>query len=353
MSIDWNEIPANPSKPDFSNLLAVLQRRAPARPTLFEFFLNEKLYQRIVPEISLGRGDRMTLYRRNRAAFQRMGYDYFTLTVPGFSFTEAGKVNRAHDKSVSQNEGAVIHSRADLEAFPWPDPENAEYGVLDQLSSDMPEGMKIITSGPGGVLENAIELVGYENLCLMILDDEELAVDIFAAIGSRLVRYYEIAARHEWVGACISNDDWGFKTHTLFSPPQMRRFVFSWHKKIVAAIHAAGKPAILHSCGHFQKVIEDIIEDMQYDGRHSYEDNILPVEQFYELYTLRIATLGGIDLDFVCRAQPEEVYQRSTAMLQQSAGGGSFALGTGNSVPEYVPDQNYFAMIRAAFDLRK
>ena len=31
----------------------------------------------------------------------------------------------------------------------------------------------------------------------------------------------------------------------------------------------------------------------------------------------------------------------------------AYALGAGNSVPEYVPDENYFAMIRAALDLRE
>jgi uroporphyrinogen decarboxylase len=100
------------------------------------------------------------------------------------------------------------------------------------------------------------------------------------------------------------------------------------------------------------KVVDDIIDNMGFDGRHSYEDSILPVEQAYELYHQRIAILGGIDVDFVCRARPEEVYQRSKAMLERTAERGGYALGTGNSVPEYVPDEGYFAMIRAALDLR-
>jgi hypothetical protein len=29
-----------------------------------------------------------------------------------------------------------------------------------------------------------------------------------------------------------------------------------------------------------------------------------------------------------------------------------YALGTGNSVPEYIPDEKYFAMTRAALDER-
>jgi uroporphyrinogen decarboxylase len=127
--------------------------------------------------------------------------------------------------------------------------------------------------------------------------------------------------------------------------------------RIPCRAHRPGHPRrlqtdILHSCGHFSRIIEDVIQDMQFDGRHSYEDGIMPVEEAYELYHQRIAILGGIDVDFVCRASPEQVYRRSRSMLERAAGRGGYALGTGNSVPDYVPDSGYFAMLRAALDMR-
>jgi len=36
-----------------------------------------------------------------------------------------------------------------------------------------------------------------------------------------------------------------------------------------------------------------------------------------------------------------------------AAARGGYGLGTGNSVPEYVPRENYFAMLSAATDLRR
>ena len=126
--------------------------------------------------------------------------------------------------------------------------------------------------------------------------------------------------------------------------------VFPWYRQIVDLSHAAGKRVILHSCGYFENIIEDIIEDMRFDGRHSYEDNIMPVEEAYEKYHDRIAVIGGIDVNFICVSTPGEVYARSKAMLERAADRGGFALGTGNSVPEYIPDQNFFALIRAVMD---
>jgi uroporphyrinogen decarboxylase len=283
------------------------------------------------------------------AAFQRAGYDYLTVKVPGFAFTVG---DQAHEASISQNDGALIFDRKSMEEYPWQEPEDAQYELVEEFAQFVPDNMKMVIWGPGGVLENAISLFGYENLCLLIMDDPDMATELFQEIGSRLERYYKIAAQIDKVGACISNDDWGFKTQTLFSPRAMRKFVFPWHKRIVQQIHATGKPAILHSCGNFSRVINDIVDDMQFDARHSYEDTIWPVEEAYESLHGRIAVLGGIDVDFVCRSSPEAVYERSKAMLMQAKGRGGYALGTGNSVPEYVPDEGYFAMIRAALDLR-
>ena len=96
--------------------------------------------------------------------------------------------------------------------------------------------------------------------------------------------------------------------------------------------------------------MDEIIDDLGFDGKHSFEDKICPVEQAYERWGSRIAILGGIDLDFMCRSDPAAITARSKAILERSAGRGSYALGTGNSVPEYVPDENYFAMVRAALE---
>jgi len=61
----------------------------------------------------------------------------------------------------------------------------------------------------------------------------------------------------------------------------------------------------------------------------------------------KIAVLGGIDVDYVCRMPLDDIYNRCAAMLKKTNCEG-YALGTGNSVPNYLPDENYFAMISAA-----
>ena len=340
---------SSPSRePDFGNLLKVLNRQCPDRPTLFEFFLNEPLYQKLAGGPVATAANRLEQYQNTIRAFRNVGYDYATVRGSDFSFPQG---DRQHASSISANEGALIHDRTSFQAYPWPDPAAFDYSILATIAPHLPNGMKLIVMGPGGVLENVMALVGYDATCYMIMDDPKLATEIFAAIGERLVRHYELAAPYATVGALISNDDWGFKTQPMFSPADMRRFVLPWHRKIAATIHAAGKPAILHSCGCLHALMDDIIDDLKYDGKHSYEDAIMPVEQAYEQWHSRTAILGGLDLDFVCRSTPQAVQERAAAMLTRSAKCGSYALGTGNSVPTYVPPVNYFAMVTAATGL--
>jgi len=341
--------PAIQPQPDFNQLLAVLRREEPPRPTLFEFFLNDRLYDLLADPTPPRLDASLTHTWKVITAFKNAGYDYATFLLSGFDFpSDRQKVAQ----TISINAGGVIKDWASFRAYPWPDPGAADVSMLDMLSDWMPAGMKLVGYGPDGVLENVIKLVGYQDLCYLLSDDERLVQKIFDSVGARLVVYYEILADHPLIGACISNDDWGFKTHTLLSPASLRQFVFPWNRRNVEKVHAAGKPVILHSCGYFEHIIDDIVDEMNFDGRHSYEDAILPVEQAFKRYHRRIAILGGIDVDFICRSRPEAVYQRARALLAQTRQCGGYALGTGNSVPDYVPDQGYFAMLQAALEER-
>jgi len=344
--MNWRELPERNGEPDFDNLVSVLGCRAPERPTLFEFYFNERLYSRI--DNGSYPKDSLDWWRRTVKTFYRLGYDYATVLVPGFRFTDPDALETK--ATFSLNQGAVIRSQKDFDSFRWPNPDDADFDMLNRLAEDLPPGMKLIPYSPDGVLENVIRLMGFDDLCYMLIDDPVLVESVFEQIGSRLFRYYQKALQNECVGACLANDDWGFNSSTLLSPEVLQRYVFPWYKRIVEISHAAGKPAILHSCGYFENIIDSIIDDMHFDGRHSYEDKIMPVEDAYERYNGRIAILGGIDIDFLCSSAPEEIFARAKSMLERTTDRGGYALGTGNSVPEYVPDENFFALIRAAFE---
>jgi len=105
-------------------------------------------------------------------------------------------------------------------------------------------------------------------------------------------------------------------------------------------------PLFLHSCGNLASVMDDIIE-AGVDAKHSFEDQIMPVSEVKRRWGKRISILGGIDVDFLCHATTEQVRGRTLKTLEECAPGGGYALGTGNTVANYIPVKNYLAMLEA------
>ncbi len=332
---------------DFNQLKLVLQRERPDRPVLFEYFTNARLISKFIEKDFRSLNTPAEKIQNIIRFFYATGYDYATIPARYFSPFAFDNQHLTKKETVSLNEATAISDWNTFERFVWPNPEAIGTEILANAEMDLFDGMKMIIPGPGGLLENVINLTGFENLCFMIYENEELAKAIFTEVGSRLLAFYEICSVLPPVGALIVNDDWGFKNQTMLPPDMLRQYVFPWIKKMVEAIHYHGKPAILHSCGNISKVIADIIDDLKFDGKHSFEDNIIPVEEAYSLWHDRIAILGGIDIDFITRNDKESIKNRCQRILEISGSKG-YALGSGNSIPEYVPDENYLAMISAA-----
>lgn len=330
-------------QPDIEALLALLRGEDPGRPVQFEFWLNDRLELRLAPDLA----DADPIARRI-AAYARGGYDLVPMVLTDFAFPRR---RQRHGATISQNAYALIHDRASFDAYPWPDPDVSSGVILDRAIAVLPTGMGLAAVAPDGVLENVTELVGFERLCEMAMDDPELVGEIFDAVGSRILRYYQRMLACPQVRVVIGNDDWGHKGGTMLSPRMMRRWVMPWHDRIVAAAHAASRPAILHSCGRIAPLMDEVIDGLHYDGKHSQEDVIEPVEEALSRWGSRIAIMGGIDVDFLCRAGPEAVRARAEALLQRTAGR-RYALGSGNSIPGYVPDAAWAAMVTPALERR-
>jgi len=334
-------------KPIFENLLKVLRREAPSRPVLMELFMNYTIYSKFCDPKYLDSKNDISGMLMMASAFANLGYDYFTIHPSGFGFPQKG---REHKQTTTLNHEAAIYDKKSFDEYQWPNAEDFNMEHLDKVNPYMPDGMKAVMIGPGGVLENIIGIMGYDNLCTQIYANPELVSDVAENVGKRMVRHYELASEYDVIGAAWGNDDWGFNTQTMLSPKHMREYIFPWHKKIVEVVHSRNKPCILHSCGNPEEVMDDVTDYIKYDGRHSYEDNIMPVEDFYEKYHDRIAVIGGIDVNFIVTKSLEEIKNRSIKMLERTAARGGYALGTGNSVPEYIPVDNYVAMLSAAWE---
>jgi uroporphyrinogen decarboxylase len=142
----------------------------------------------------------------------------------------------------------------------------------------------------------------------------------------------------------------GFRTGTLISPQDLREIVLPWQKRFAEMAHARGVPYFLHSCGNLDAIYADLISTVGIDGKHSFEEAILPVQDFQVRYGDRIAVLGGIDVDILASAAPEQVRAKTRFLIETCGARGRYAVGSGNSVPSYIPVENYVAMVDEALN---
>ncbi|MCI0512237.1 uroporphyrinogen decarboxylase family protein [candidate division KSB1 bacterium] len=331
--------------PNIGNLYRILKREKTERPVLFEFLIDDSILRRHARIFQRAEKGTIAYFAMVIKAFQNLGYDYAPIYPWDTNTLAFEKAHHDSQASYSLNEAALITDRASFERYDWPDPNNGDYRVYEKISAYLPDGMKLMACSYGGLLENAIDICGFDNLCMMTLLEKDLAREIFDHIGKRLVDYYNIVAAFDSVGFCVVNDDWGFKTQTVLSPTLMREYIFPWTRKMIKVIHAHGKPVVFHSCGNLKIIMDAVIDDLKIDAKHSFEDSIYPVEDAYDWWGNRIALLGGIDVDFLCAKTPAEIKARARRLLAKTADAGGYALGSGNSITAYVPEENYLAMI--------
>jgi len=348
-----------PVTPDFEAFRRVITRQGTSQRVHFiELYLDGPVKQGVTGRFGVGadlnRGDPFYELRREIALHQFLGYDLMRLhasesefrTPPGW--VSAGGQALATSKTIQgytvQEHAGPIQVWEDLERFPWPRASRIDPRPFEWMEKNLPEGMKthdLVMQ----VFEATTWLMGYESLFMNLLEEPDLVDALIERIGQSAYEYAEFLCQFDCVGALWGTDDMGFRSMTMVPPEWLRERILPWHRKAAALAHQHGKLYFLHSCGNVDVLMNDLIEDVKIDAKHSFEDAITPVIEFYDRYNLRIGVLGGLDVDFLCRADESTIRRRVRETLDHCMPGGGYALGSGNSITSYIPLENYFAML--------
>ena len=347
-----------PQKPNWPGLVDnILRKGTPDRVYHIELFQDSEVRDAIAERFRLTANldeNDPDYDRRKYIAVQRFcGFDYvigpylMEMPLPLHSIKDTAALARKSGRAFMDEHTGPITSWEDFEKYFWPDPRAAENTVeLEWYEQNLPEDMCIIgQEGFGHFSEMLTWLMGYETLCYALFDQRELV----AAIANRLQEIYEVSLQRilefERVRVVWGSDDMGFKTGLLISPEDTRELVLPGHKLMSEMSHAAGRPYLLHSCGKLTEIIDDLIDTVKIDAKHSFEDTIEDVRQVKRSYGQRVALLGGIDVDFLCRSEEAAIRKRVRETLDICMSGGGYCLGTGNSVANYIPLDNYLTMV--------
>lgn len=346
-----------PFQPDYRHIVDVLRNRRPARLPIYEHIINPGIMERILGvEFAAfqegGRAELKEFFASYCRFFMEMTYDTVSFEV---CITE---ILPGHGAIMGGRPGP-IQSRADFDRYPWDElPERYRRLAgpqFEALAAGLPAGMKAVGGVGNGVFEISEDLVGFQYLPYMMVDDPPLFSDLYRRIGDVMVKIWkDFLERYAGPYAVARmGDDLGFKTGVLLAPTTIREFILPQYRRIIDLVHKSGRPFLWHSCGNIFTVMDEVIA-LGIDAKHSNEDIIAPFDEWIARYGERIGLLGGIDVDVLCGRPPDEVYQdvleKGRRFRNQARG---YALGSGNSIPDYVPVESYLAMIKAAQDIRR
>jgi len=307
----------NSPQPDFTQFLRVLERRQrPARLPFYEHIASPGfIARRTGTAFDRWDASHPDYWRVYVDFWMGLGFDCVPMEIPlncPLPGVEGGPA------SVQSEARVVFRSMADFEAYPWPDESRPiDFEHFETVAGLLPDGARIVGGVCAGPFEWASWMLGIVGMSMALFDDPGLVEAVFARIGALHRSAVRQLATMEGIGALRQGDDLGFKSSTFLRPDDLRRLVFPVYRDMAASAHAAGKPFFLHSCGNLEDVYEDLICGCNIDAKHSFEEAILPVEEFKRLYGRRVTPLGGLDVDVICRSDEAALRAYTRSKVEQ------------------------------------
>jgi uroporphyrinogen decarboxylase len=348
--------------PNFENLKrALLCQGEPDYVPLFEGTIAEDIKSQYLGRPVRGLEDEVDFC-------MRAGYDFVPLTI-GLRQTLRGELTgimgtkevetsvlkaaegnynpfteESNTRMWAEHGQGVICDEDSIEAFPWPKADSFSYDTVERLGKLLPDGAMAIIN-VGYIFTAPWMLMGLEPFCISLATGDGVAQKVIERVGKIQKQVVENLVQFDCVGAIRMPDDLGYTTGVMISPRLLREYIFPWDKQIGDVVKQAGLMYLYHSDGRLYDVMDDLV-DCGFCAIHPCEPASMDIAELKRKYHGRLCVCGNIDLDSTLTlGTPADVEEEVKMRIRTLAPGGGYCCGASNSVPEYVPFDNYIAMI--------
>lgn len=343
-------------EPDYRHIIDAAYNREAKRLPLYEHGFDATVVEKIlgrevVPLLTGNLADKTEGLRRVCKFAVRHGYDCIPFEALVCSIIQDGQGIMGHGKT-------LVSTMDELERYPWHE-KKAEYidkfrESFEALRAALPSGMKAVGGIGNGLFETVQDFIPYQDLALIQIDEPDMFAELWRRVGDLQFSLWSwLLENHaDCFAVCRFGDDLGFKSALLLNPADIRTHILPQYKRIVDLVHANGKPFLLHSCGRIYDVMDDLIDIVGIDAKHSNEDAIDTFDVWVDRYGDRIGNFGGVDMNVLTNDTPDEVKAYMNALLPKLKGRGGIAVGSGNQISWYTVPENFIAMTEAVGEWR-
>ena len=265
------------------------------------------------------------------------------------------EVGGARYLEVSHYPLAGVRTVAEVDAYPWPDPETYDFDEVARQAEAAGDHYVVNVGhrlNRTGVLKCATYLRGMDAFLMDLALRPELArviirhvTDYYLAHNERIFR-----AARGLVDAFLMGDDFGTQTGLLVGRPCWREFFAPSLREFAALARDYGLTVMIHSCGGVRELIDDLIElGVEVLNPVQVRAAGMEVEGLKKDFGSRISFYGAIDIqEMLPHGSVEEVENEVERTIEVLGRGGGYILCSTHNIQPDTPVENILAMYRTA-----
>ena len=209
-------------------------------------------------------------------------------------------------------------------------------------------GCYILVTIWGSHFEKAQFLRGIENFLADMGGTPEFSQKLLDTIIRKNIVMLENFINIPEIDGILLGSDWGSQKSMLISPDMWREMIAPGELKEYKLIKSAGKDVWIHSCGHIEPIIPDLI-DMGVDVLNPVQPECMDIYKIKEQYGKNITYWGGIRTQVsLPLGSVEDVIEESEKVIKGLSSGGGYITASSQQIQSDVPYENLCALLETA-----
>lgn len=271
---------------------------------------------------------------------KRMGWEDFRIAVP--SRRPGSSIAIASDGTRHYVQGGPVDIAA-LRAQPEPDFATALKAGRERVAAARDAGMVTMAYLPWAF--HAVNTaIGLGNFALLTYDDPGYITELLDWVEEGVRQAIREVVIPLGLDVVLFDGDCAFKNGLMVNPAMFRSLVFEPTRQTVQLLRDAEIIYTLHSDGKADDVLPLLIE-LGFSCFHGVEAAANDLADIKSRFGHEIALCGNMDVVFLSRASVPEVRVSTERMLAIGAAGGLYIAACNTSPLDYIPYENYLAMV--------
>ena len=208
-------------------------------------------------------------------------------------------------------------------------------------------GLFVASSPPGFTVNFLSDCRGRQQALMDLVENPELVNRVMDAAVVRAIEHARALVQCGVDALYIGDPS---SSSSLISPRHFEEFCLPRFRLFCDELHKLDVLIYIHICGNANPILEmmadtgtDCVEPLDPLGGVEAADAARRIGH-------RVALMGGVNTLTLLQGSPQQVYDESVACCRAAGGNGGYILAAGDMVPDMAPEENVFAMVRAAKD---